>query len=271
MILGLYLTSLVIPGGKYEQRVFPGLFFFLIGPMGLGLLMAPANLFFLFGWTASIKGDRVATVFRAGCALLLGVLGSGACWHDMRGYPAFYLWIASFAALLVAGLIVPRPPSKGNCPFGFKDRRWAKRAGRRRCPLALAQPRVRQSTAGLATPSNLTRSTISARASWSRSLAVLKIGSMISGVQSNRLLSLVHVTFLGPPITNKRARRRDNPRPRVYPYAGALPPRLALTISSTAARVASSIAGQAATTSPKSGGNSAVRATTAPDIAPPTP
>jgi hypothetical protein len=158
--------------------------------MGLGLLMAPANLFFLFGWTASIKGDRVATVFRAGCALLLGVLGSGACWHDMRGYPAFYLWIASFAALLVAGLIVPRPPSKGNCPFGFKDRRWAKRAGRRRCPLALAQPRVRQSTAGLATPSNLTRSTISARASWSRSLAVLKIGSMISGVQSNRLLSL---------------------------------------------------------------------------------
>ena len=61
------------------------------------------------------------------------------------------------------------------------------------------------------------------------------------------------------------------PEVRAYRPAGAWPPNLALTLSSTSARAASSSAGQAATTSPNSGGNSAARATTAPDIAPPTP
>jgi hypothetical protein len=56
------------------------------------------------------------------------------------------------------------------------------------------------------------------------------------------------------------------PEVRAYRHAGAWPPNLALTISSTSARAASSSAGQAATTSARSGANCVVLPSSVPDM-----
>jgi hypothetical protein len=129
--LALYLTSLFLPGAKDEGPVRPGVDYLVFGGYFLvAAPLVPANLLFLLGWDSLRLGDRSATISRATLALLVGVVGSlpfGAIFF-FAPYPAYWTWLASFAALAVAGgLTGPGQPDRER--GGEVERRWLRAYG----------------------------------------------------------------------------------------------------------------------------------------------
>jgi hypothetical protein len=75
-----------------------------------GAAMTPANLLFLLGCAGLAAGRRLLALLSGVGALALGGAGvvplALAC--DVLAFPAYWVWMASFAVLLVGASRLPR-------------------------------------------------------------------------------------------------------------------------------------------------------------------
>src|SRR5437588_11268577 len=108
----LYALSLVLPVGHDEGPPRLGFEYLVLGGyFCAGAGMIPANLLAWAGWVSLARGLRRRAVVSGVLALLFGAAGviplALAC--DVLVYPAFWVWLASFAILTAGGFLLPRP------------------------------------------------------------------------------------------------------------------------------------------------------------------
>ena len=107
----LYAASLVLPAGKDDGPPRTGLEYLASGgPMFAGCLLVPANACFLVGWGGLAAGRRAAPVAGGLVALAVAVAGvPPLAAVGVLAYPAYWVWLASFVVLAVAGVTARRP------------------------------------------------------------------------------------------------------------------------------------------------------------------